>query len=128
MTTTTQVSSAELGRPAAEADDPNVVRLVGRVGGDAVRRELPSGDAIVSWRIIVERAKPAAGRTASRTRVDTIDCVAWSGRVRRQAGTLVTGDRIVVTGALHRRFWRSPGGPASRYEVEVKRLQKLRGT
>lgn len=119
------------GGPAQQPvcdDDPNVVRLVGRVGGDAMARELPSGDPIVTWRVIVEQAAPAGRRTGPRSRVDTIDCIAWTARVRRSAATLAAGDRIVVAGSLHRRFWRSSGGPASRYEVEVKQLHRLRGT
>jgi single-strand DNA-binding protein len=34
------------------------------------------------------------------------------------------GDRVEVLGVLRRRFWRSPaGGPASRYEVEIRELR-----
>ena len=36
------------------------------------------------------------------------------------------GDRARVEGALRRRFFRTPGGPASRYEVEVRRLVRDR--
>jgi len=35
------------------------------------------------------------------------------------------GDIIEIDGALRRRFWRTPGGPVSRYEVEVRKARRL---
>jgi single-strand DNA-binding protein len=34
------------------------------------------------------------------------------------------GTEVEVRGSLRRRFWRSPTGPASRYEVEVRSLRR----
>jgi single-strand DNA-binding protein len=36
------------------------------------------------------------------------------------------GQVVEVTGSLHRRFWRSPAGLASRYEVDVASLKIIR--
>lgn len=111
----------------AEAASRNEVLLAGRVSGAPEERELPSGDVIVSWRVVVDR--PAPRRTAASGRsptIDTIDCVAWSGRLRRTARGLADGDRVAVEGALRRRFWRGPAGAASRTEVEVAALRRLR--
>lgn len=106
----------------------NEVALVGRVSGAPEQRELPSGDVLVSWRVVVER--PAARRSAPvgvrAPTVDTVDCVAWAAPVRRTARGLEDGDVVEVEGALRRRFWRSGGGPASRTEVEVERLRRVR--
>jgi single-strand DNA-binding protein len=100
----------------------NHVRLVGRVSAPATERVLPSGDTLASWRIVVARpVQPAGGAT-----VDTIDCSAWTASARRAARSLHEGDNVEVTGALRRRFWRGPAGPASRYEVEVATIRRLK--
>lgn len=106
----------------------NEVILVGRVSGAPQERELPSGDALVSWRVVVDRPAPrrppAPG--ARPPTIDTIDCVAWTAAVRRTARSLTDGDVVSVEGALRRRFWRSGAGAASRTEVEVASLRRLR--
>ena len=117
----------------AEVDEPaptqarNEVLLVGRVSGAPEERELPSGDCLVSWRVVVGR--PARGRAAPAgvrsPTVDTIDCVAWAASVRRTARGLADGDVVAVEGALRRRFWRGGAGAASRTEVEVEVLKRL---
>lgn len=110
---------------AGDPEDPNVVRLLGRVGADPIDKELPSGDHIVTWRVIVEQPAPTR-KSGPRSRIDTIDCIAWSARVRRTALTLSAEDRVVVQGSLRRRFWQTGSGPASRYEVEVTALRRDR--
>ncbi len=85
---------------------------MGRVSGLPEQRELPSGDQIVAWRVVVDRTpvrRPPAGvRTAS---VDTFDCVAWTARLRRCALMLAEGDIVEVEAALRRRFWRAGARP-----------------
>ncbi len=118
-------------RQAAGADDPlagrNEVRLVGRVSGTPEQRELPSGDSLVAWRVVVDR--PPGGRTppagVRATTVDTLDCVAWTPGLRRTARALADGDVVEVTGSLRRRFWRAGAGAASRTEVEVAAVRRL---
>lgn len=104
----------------------NEVLLVGRVSGLPEQRELPSGDQIVAWRVVVDRKpvrRPPEGvRTVS---VDTFDCVAWTARLRRSALVLAEGDIVEVQAALRRRFWRAGGATASRYELEVLALRRL---
>lgn len=107
--------------------DVNEVLLTGRVSGVPEERELPSGDRVVQLRVVVRRA-PARGRTGgSRAVVDTIDLSCWTRPLQRKALKLGAGDLVTVHGALRRRFWRSPGGPSSRYEVEVTVLDRHRG-
>ena len=117
------------GEPTGEsaAVAVNEVTLVGRVSAAAEERELPSGDVLVSWRLIVDRppqrrAAPAGGRAVV---VDTVDCVAFTAAVRRTAHALAAGDVVRVEGALRRRFWRAGGGPSSRTEVEVAAVRRL---
>ena len=103
----------------------NEVVLVGRVPAAAEERELPSGDLLVSFRVVVDRPaplRPAAGRAVS---VDTLDCTAWGAGVRRTAKALGPGDVVEVQGALRRRFWRAGAAAASRTGVEVGSVRRL---
>lgn len=105
----------------------NQVSLRGRLSAAAEQRVLPSGDEVVTFRIVVDRS-PGSGRSGGRVTKDTIACVAWRADVRRRVLRLDGGDIVEVEGALRRRFWRSPQGVASRYEVEVDRLRRAQGS
>ncbi len=108
------------------AEPINEVRLVGRVAAPAQVRELPSGDLLVSWRVVVDRGARRRAAPAREPTVDTVDCVAFLAGPRRTALALISGDVVSVQGALRRRFWRGPGGgPASRCEVEVSALRRV---
>jgi len=100
----------------------NEIRLRGRLAAEPEARSLPSGDEVVTFRLIVDRRGP---RSAQAT-VDTIDCTVWSAGLRRRSLAWAEGDRLTVEGALRRRFWRSPQGPRSRYDVEVNRVSRDR--
>jgi len=99
----------------------NEVRLVGRVSGSPLARDLPSGDRVVTWRLVVGRGPGARGPS-----VDTIDCAVWAAGLLLRAERLADDQVVEVEGHLRRRFWRGAGGPASRYEVEVVRLRRWR--
>jgi len=99
----------------------NEVSLMGRLAADPVSTELPSGDVVVSLRVIVDR-DIRARRPPS---VDTIDCCAWSPRARRSVSSWHPGDIVEIEGALRRRFWQGSTGPASRYEVEVRKARRV---
>jgi single-strand DNA-binding protein len=101
----------------------NEVLLCGRVAAPAEQRELPSGDTIVTARVIVDRDSAARGRSAQR--VDTIDCVAWGSRVQRSLLRWQVGQFVQVEGAIRRRFFRGETGPVSRVEVEVTATRRL---
>jgi single-strand DNA-binding protein len=91
----------------------NEVVLAGRLSAATTVKVLPSGDEIVTWRLVVNRP------TDERGKVDVVDCTAFGARVRRQALGWEVDDLIEVSGALRRRFWRGPAGLQSRYEVAV---------
>ncbi|MGN6612420.1 MAG: single-stranded DNA-binding protein [Angustibacter sp.] len=104
---------------AAESDDAagaivNEVRLHGRWQG-AVERELPSGDLLVTARVVV--ARPEGG-------VDALDCAVWPAGLRRRVLGWPDGTHVEVAGSLRRRFFRTPVGAASRYEVQVERIRR----
>lgn len=104
----------------------NEVRLVGRVSGEPAVRELPSGDELVHFRLVVPRpARRGAGGRQRSGAVDTIDVACWGSRVRRAAARLPDGQGVEVVGGLHRRFFASAGGRASRYEVEALSLRRV---
>ncbi len=98
----------------------NHITLVGRLSGEVVERELPSGDRVANFRVVVPRPEAAPGRA----RVDTIDIACWSARTRRVAARLTEGTVIAVEGALRRRFFAAGPARASRYEVEAQRLRR----
>lgn len=101
------------------------VHLIGRMGGRVDVRDLPSGDAVVTFTVVVDRPR-RAGAPASSPRVDAIPCQAFRSAARRRAVTLAPGTWVEAEGTLRRRFWRSPGGLGSAVEVEVTRLSALR--
>jgi single-strand DNA-binding protein len=101
----------------------NQVYLRGRLADDPVLRELPSGDVLAVFRLTVPRPSRPAG---SRIRVDSLECTSTLARVRRSIERAHVGDQIEVTGSLHRRFWRSPAGPASRYTVDAATVRVTR--
>jgi single-strand DNA-binding protein len=104
----------------------NEVWLTGRVGGAPEERALPSGDVLVSFRVVVGRPPPPRGSVRERApTVDTIDCAAWRRDVRRVVLGWSAGDVVEVTGALRRRFWRAGAGAASRTEVEVLKAKRV---
>jgi single-strand DNA-binding protein len=112
---------ASTAQPAA-----NEVHLIGRVAGAAVSRILPSGDTVTMLRVVVDR--PPSARRQGGAGSDTVDCAMWTARLRQRAGAVTPGTVVEIDGALRRRFWRTAGGPASRYEVEVSALRRVSPT
>ena len=99
------------------------VTLVGRLGSTVTHRDLPSGDTVTVFTIVVDR--PARARpSGSRVRVDAIPCQAFTASVDRRLTTLQPGQWVRAEGRLRRRFWRSGSGLGSALEVEVRRLRQ----
>ena len=95
----------------------NDVLLRGRVSKEAVQKELPSGDKVVEFRLIITRDKL--------TGVDTLDIGAWSAKSRRSALTLKADEWVEISGSIHRRFWSAPTGLASRWQVEAVEISRI---
>lgn len=114
----------EMSAAVAETESvhSNEVVLVGRLAHEVQERELPSGDVLCTFRLVVDRTGPARSRQV----VDAVECVAWSPRLRRTVGTWRSGDVVRVEGALRRRFFRASGSVASRVEVEAVRARVVR--
>jgi single-strand DNA-binding protein len=127
VSTVQPIIAPHSGSDMAAANYPaNQVLLQGRLGAAANERELPSGDRVMTFRLVVGPRPPVCGRSGARsaTTVDTIDCAVWSPRLRRSVGSFDKGDVLEVAGSLRRRFWQSGGSPISRYEVEVIHVQR----
>ena len=102
------------------------VTMLGRVTAPPEERTLPSGDALVTFRLSVPRRPTPLGR-GSRQTSDWVDCVAAAARVRRAASTWSVGDEVEVDGVLRRRFLRgATGSGGSRLEVEALHARRVR--
>ena len=99
----------------------NEVRLVGRVTSLAVEKELPSGDKVVEFRVVIGREKSRNGKKE----VDSLDIAAWSAKARRAALAVKIDTWVEVKGSVRRRFWRAPTGLASRWQVEASEVVRL---
>lgn len=115
MTKGSHMSTTTTKVPATEV---NKVEITGRVSGEPTVREMPSGDELVTLRVVVARGEGQP--------VDTIDCACWTAKARRSGLRLEDGARVRIEGSLRRRFFRTPAGAASRYEVEVSRVVRDR--
>lgn len=113
----TQTKSAQKEEASEEVDySLNDVALRGWVTTIASERELPSGDLVVQFRIAISR--PEGG-------VDTIDLESWSAKTRRTASSLKDGEWVEISGSIRRRFWKSGGALASRWQVVTSEIKRL---
>jgi single-strand DNA-binding protein len=95
----------------------NDLLLRGRVSAPAITKELPSGDKVVEFRLIVTRT--------DRDGVDTLDIAAWSAKSRKTALSLKSDEWVEISGSVHRRFWQAPSGLASRWQVQAVEISRL---
>ncbi len=93
----------------------NVVVIVGRLARPAERRELPSGDSLVSYEVTVEQAG---------SRAETVPVV-WFSPPPAAADRDVN-DQVVVVGRVRRRFFRARGITQSRTEVVADSVVPIR--
>ena len=98
--------------------------VVGRLGARVDQRELPSGDTVTIFTVVVDR--PARERGPTGGHVDSIACQTFRAGVARRLDSLAAGDWVRVDGTLRRRFWRSGAGLGSAMEVDVRRLERVR--
>ena len=118
MDTTKKIEKGSTRVEEEEVDySLNDLLLRGRVSAPATTKELPSGDKVVEFRLIVTRTE--------REGVDTLDVAAWSAKMRKVALTLQGDEWVEISGSIHRRFWQSPTGVASRWQIEAEEIIRL---
>ena len=111
----------------AQTKTTSRVEVVGRLGTRHQTRELPSGDVITTFTVIVDRATSReSGGERSASRVDAIACVTAKARVRDAVERWEPGTTVEIDGSLRRRFWRSPGGLGSAMDVDVRTMRRVR--
>jgi single-strand DNA-binding protein len=101
--------------------DRNDVVLRGKLSAPAEVRTLPSGDTLVSFRLVVRRPGP---QTRGRS-TDTLPCITYDRALQKRVTAWQAGDVVEVEGALQRRFWRTATGTTSMTEVNCRRGRKL---
>jgi single-strand DNA-binding protein len=94
----------------------NQVKLRGRISGEKREKVFPSGDSVLEFRLVVKRDDDG---------YDTLDIAAWKAAIRKRALALADQEWVEVTGVIRRRFWNSPGGLSSRWQVEARELVRL---
>ena len=82
-------------KAAQDAVGVNEVLIAGRVSAVPEGRELPSGDVVWNFRVIVDRPPD---KRPSRVTVDVVDWAVWSGGPRRTVQGLRPGDDVEVRG------------------------------
>lgn len=116
----TPITKKALKAAAVELDSElalNDVLLRGRVSSLAVEKELPSGDKVMEFRIVIARSDDEG--------FDTIDISAWSSKLRRTAASLKNDQWVEVSGSIKRRFWRGAAGLASRWQIDASEISRL---
>lgn len=116
----TPITKKALKAAAVELDSQlalNDVLLRGRVSSLAIEKELPSGDKVTEFRIVIARSDEEG--------FDTIDISAWSSKLRRTAASLKSDQWIEVSGSIKRRFWRGATGLASRWQIDASEISRL---
>jgi single-strand DNA-binding protein len=96
----------------------NRVTLVGRLTRDPELRYIPSGAAVISFRIAVgHRYKAQNGEWKDDPAF--VDVVAWQALAERLNQTVKKGSPVLVEGRLATRSWETPDGQ-KRSAVEVR--------
>ena len=101
----------------------NVVSLIGRVVADPELRYTPSGLAVTTLRIAVNRRfKSESGEKEA----DFFDVVAWKQSAEYASNYLSKGRLVAVTGRLQQRNWvQQDGQKRSKIEVVAENLEGL---
>jgi single-strand DNA-binding protein len=90
----------------------NVAIVAGVLSSDPAMRELASGDIVMTYEVTTRVGEEAASSVP----------VAWFCQDSTRRPELAKGDPVVVTGRVHRRFFRAGGLTQSRTEVVADRV------
>lgn len=85
----------------------NTVAIMGRFAADPELKHTPSGVAVTSFALAVDRSYTKAGEER---KADWIDVVAWRGTAEFICKYFTKGRMIAVTGSLQTRTWEDKNG------------------
>lgn len=101
----------------------NEVHLIGKLGQHVFTKEMPSGDIITTFTVIVPRSsKPRIGNQ----KVDSLACQTFKSTIRTKVESWPAGTWVEIHGELRRRFWQGGKGLVSATEIEVRTLIRMR--
>lgn len=96
----------------------NTVTLCGNVTADPELRFTPSGQATASFGLAINRKWTDKTTKELRESVSFFDVVCWQELAENVSESIQKGDRLVITGRLEQRSWKTEDG-SKRYKVEV---------
>lgn len=96
----------------------NSVTLVGNVTRDPELRFTPSGQAVASFGLAVNRRWQNRQNNEWEEQVSFFDVKCWAQMAENVAESITRGTRVVVSGRLEQRSWESDAGE-KRSKVEV---------
>lgn len=96
----------------------NEVMLVGNCTRDVELRFTPSGQAVASFGLAVNRRWQDRQTQEWNEETSFFDCVAWAGLAENAAQSIEKGCRVVVTGRLDQQTWQTAEGD-NRSKVQI---------
>ena len=96
----------------------NKVLLIGNLGADPEMRYTPSGKAVTTFRIAVNRTRRDQASGEQQKDTQWFNIVAWEQLAEFCTRYLAKGRSVYVEGRLQTRSWDAPDG-AKRYMTEV---------
>lgn len=94
----------------------SAVTLVGNLTRDPELRFTPSGQAVASFGLAVNRRYQVNGEWTEQ--VSFIDVTAWGSLAENVAESSGKGSRLVVVGRIEQQSWETPEGE-KRYKVQI---------
>lgn len=96
----------------------NTVTVVGNVTRDPELRFTPSGQAIATFGLAVNRMWTDRATNERKEQVSFFDIVCWAQLGQNVSETLVKGSRVIVNGRLEQRSWETDQGE-KRNKIEI---------
>jgi single-strand DNA-binding protein len=106
--------------------DMNLVALSGNLTKDADLRYIPSGTAVLEFRVASNRTYFVKGR-GEQKEVAYVNCKIWGGRAEALNQFLTKGTRVLIKGRLQFQEWERDGQRHSRLEINVEDLNFMGG-
>ena len=96
----------------------NTVTVVGNVTRDPELRFTPSGQAVATFGLAVNRVWTDRQSNERKEAVSFFDVVCWQQMAENASESLAKGSRVIVSGRLEQRSWETQDGE-KRSKVEV---------